>query len=168
MIRQSIGTVALLLFMVTAVIAGDLNKEQTRNRKMVRHYAKVMKVDTDFCDAIARVESDYLSGAYNDNTPKTRKVRNAEDWISRGVMQTTLATGRTFNKEIIGSNDLYVPEKNIVAGVKYIRYLFKNYPDATFVEIAQLYNLGETRYNKGSRNQEYVNRFLRAFNSLKK
>ncbi len=158
-----------ILFSSSVFAAGKLTpeqKEQKENRRIVRYYAKALKVDVDFCDSIAFVESKYKTGAYNN--PKGPESDD-EDYISRGVMQLTFFTAHAFNKKNINSiEDMYVAEQNIIAGVRFIKYLFKYYPDATYVEIAQLYNLGETKYNKGIRNSDYVDKFLRAYNKIHK
>ena len=157
-----------ILFSSSVFAAGKLTpeqKEQKENRRIVRYYAKMLKVDIDFCDSIAFIESKYKTGAYNN--PKGEESED-EDYISRGVMQLTFATGSSFNKKIKSIEDLYIAEQNIIAGVRFIKYLFKHYPDATYTEIAQLYNLGETKYEKGIRNSDYEEKFMRAYNKIHK
>ncbi|HXY53143.1 MAG TPA: transglycosylase SLT domain-containing protein [Nitrospirota bacterium] len=139
----------------TAIAQQNLNKEQQRNKKMVRHYAELMKVDADLCDAIAQVESAYKSKAFNN--PK--KPQTDEVWISRGVMQLTFDTGKKFNKKIQKKDDLYNAEKNIIAGIRYIKYLMKKYPLSNLEDITQLYNLGESKFLKGMRNPSYTEKF---------
>jgi len=153
--------ISLLMMLITTAFAAD--REQEKNRKLVRHYAEVMKVDADFCDAIARIESSYKTKAFNN--PK--KPLNKETWISRGVMQLTFDTGQKFNKKIREKTDLFHAEKNIVAGTRFIKYLFNKYPEASPEEIAQIYNLGETKYLQGMRNQSYENKFKYVYYDLK-
>lgn len=155
---------SLLALFSSNVYAERMTVEQKENRRMVRYYANALKVDVDFCDSIAYIESVYKSAAYNN--PKGKQSED-EEYISRGVMQLTYYTAHAYNKKGVNSvRDMYVSEQNIIAGVRFIKYLFRNYPDATYVEIAQLYNLGETKYNKGIRNQGYVNRFMKAFDRI--
>lgn len=149
--------------MMLSTTAFSADKQQERNRKLVRYYAGVMNVDTDFCDAIAQIESVYRTKAYNN--PK--KPLHKETWISRGVMQLTFETGQKFNKKILKKTDLFHPEANIIAGIRYIKYLFKKYPTASNEEIAQIYNLGETKFVQGVRNQAYANKFNAVFSALK-
>lgn len=82
-------------------------------------------------------------------------------------MQLTFDTGQKFNKKIQEKTDLFHAEKNIIAGIRFIKYLFKKYPEASHEEIAQIYNLGETKYLQGIRNQSYVNKFKYVFYNLK-
>jgi soluble lytic murein transglycosylase-like protein len=146
-----------------AIAQEKLTKEQQRNKKIVRYYAELLKVDPDLCDAIAQIESAYRSKAFNN--PK--KPLNDETWISRGVMQLTFDTGKIFNKKIQKKDDLYHAKANILAGVRYIKYLIKKYPLSTLEEITQLYNLGETKFLQGKRNQSYADKFLAIYWDMK-
>jgi len=158
-------TYILLMVMLssTAFAQQKLNKEQQRNKKMVRHYAELLKVDVDLCDAIAQVESGYKSKAFNN--PK--KPLNNEVWISRGVMQLTFDTGKKFNRKIKKKDDLYNAEKNIIAGIRYIKYLINKYPLNTLEDITQLYNLGETKFLQGTRNPSYAEKFQAIYWDIK-
>src|SRR5208337_4530940 len=129
-----IAYLSLLMLLSTSGFAYEtLTKEQERNRVKVRNYAVKYKVDADFCDAIARIESAYQTNAFNN--PK--KPITKECWISRGVMQLTMATAKKFNKKIISRDDLYNPDRNIIAGIQFIKYLFEKYRDLSYQEIAQ-------------------------------
>ena len=139
------------------------SKEQEKNRKLVRYYANILHVDADFCDAIAQIESVYRTQAFNN--PK--KPLNKEIWISRGVMQLTFDTGQKFNKKIQNKDDLFRADDNIIAGIRFIKYLFDKYPDASYEEIAQIYNLGETKFSLGMRNEAYANKFNYVFHDLR-
>jgi len=139
----------------TAIAQQKLTKEQERNKKMVRYYAALMNVDADLCDAIAQIESSYRSKAFNN--PK--KPLNNEVWISRGIMQLTFDTGKKFNRKIQQKDDLYQAENNIIAGIRYIKYLIRKYPFSTLEDITQLYNLGETKFMQGKRNPSYAEKF---------
>jgi soluble lytic murein transglycosylase-like protein len=156
-----IAYISLMMMLSTIVFAAD--KAQEKNRELVRFYAGVMHVDADFCDAIAQIESVYKTKAFNN--PK--KPSTKETWISRGVMQLTFDTGRKFNKKIRKKSDLYHAENNIIAGIRFIKYLFHKYPDVSYEDIAQIYNLGETKFSSGMRNQAYANKFKYVFYDLK-
>jgi soluble lytic murein transglycosylase-like protein len=147
----------------TAIAQQKLNKEQQRNKKMVRYYAQILKVDADLCDAIAQIESSYKSKAFNN--PK--KPLQNEVWISRGVMQLTFDTGQKFNRKIQKKDDLYQAEQNIIAGIRYIKYLMNKYPLATLGDITQLYNLGETKFLQGTRNPSYAEKFQAIYWDIK-
>jgi soluble lytic murein transglycosylase-like protein len=164
MMSKFIAYLSLLMLLSTAGFAYEtLTKEQVRNRVKVRNYAAKYKVDADFCDAIAKIESDYQTNAFNN--PK--KPMTKEGWISRGVMQLTIATAKKFNKKILSRDDLYNPDRNIIAGIQFIKYLFEKYRDLSYQEIAQIYNLGEKKYHEGMRNEAYVKKFEIAFYELK-
>lgn len=155
--------IGLLMLLSSSVFAEELTKRQIANRKLVKYYARFYGTDEQFCDAIAKIESNWGLDPKAYNNPKGPASKN-EVYISRGVMQLTIETGRSFNKKQIKTvEDLYRDEANIIAGVRFIKYLFKTYPSATLVEIAQMYNLGETKYSKGIRNSEYTSRFLKAY-----
>jgi len=155
----------LLMFMLssTAIAQQILNKEQQRNKKMVRYYAELLNVDADLCDAIAQVESGYKSKAFNN--PK-KPLKN-EVWISRGVMQLTFDTGKKFNRKIQKKDDLYHAEKNIIAGIRFIKYLISKYPHYTLEDITQIYNLGETKFLQGMRNPSYAEKFQAVYWDIK-
>ncbi len=147
----------------TAIAEQKLTKEQQRNKKMVRYYAEKLKVDADLCDAIAQIESSYRSKAFNN--PK--KPLDNEVWISRGVMQLTFETGKKFNSKIQKKDDLYQAENNIIAGIRYIKYLIRKYPFLTIEDITQLYNLGETKFLQGTRNPSYSEKFQAVYWDIK-
>jgi soluble lytic murein transglycosylase-like protein len=146
-----------------AVAQQKLTKEQQRNKKMVRYYAELLEVDADLCDAIAQVESVYKSKAFNN--PK-KPLKN-EVWISRGVMQLTFDTGKKFNRKIQRKDDLYHAENNIIAGIRYIKYLIRKYPLSTLEDITQIYNLGETKFLQGTRNPSYAKKFQAIYWDIK-
>lgn len=154
----------MVMLSSTAIAQQELNKEQQRNKKIVRYYARLLNVDADFCDAIARIESGYKSKAFNN--PK--KPLTDEVWISRGVMQLTFDTGKKFNSKIRRKDDLYNAENNIIAGIRYIKYLMQKYPLYTLEDITQLYNLGESKFMRGMRNSSYTEKFQAIYWDLKK
>jgi len=154
----------IIMLSSSAFAQQKLNKEQQRNKKMVRYYAKLLKVDVELCDAIAQIESTYKSKAFNN--PK--KPLTNEVWISRGVMQLTFETGKKFNRKIQKKDDLYLAENNIIAGIRYLKYLIEKYPLSTLEDISQLYNLGETKYLQGIRNPSYSEKFEAIYWNIKK
>jgi soluble lytic murein transglycosylase-like protein len=159
-----IAYLSLLMLLSTSGFAHEtLTNEQERNRAKLRNYAVKYKVDADFCDAIAQIESFYRTNAFNNPKKPMRK----ECWISRGIMQLTIGTAKKFNKNIRSQEDLYNPDRNIIAGIQFIKYLFDKYPKLSFEEIAQIYNLGETKYHEGLRNRAYVKKFETALYDLK-
>jgi len=153
----------MVMLSSTAIAQQKLNKEQQRIKKMVRYHAELLKIDADLCDAIAQIESSYNSKAFNN--PKKPQVN--EVWISRGVMQLTFDTGKKFNGKIQKKDDLYHAENNVIAGIRYIKYLIKKYPLATLEDITQLYNLGETKFLQGKRNPSYAEKFQAVYWDIK-
>lgn len=52
------------------------------------------------------------------------------------------------------------PQTSIHAGTKFLGYLIKKYP---LDDAIQMYNLGETKFRKGLRSQEYLKKFKAAY-----
>ncbi len=154
---------SIIMLANMAIAQEKFTKEQQRIKKIVRYYAELLMVDPDLCDAIAQIESSYRSKSFNN--PK--KPLNDETWISRGVMQLTFDTGKKFNKKIQKKEDLYNTEANILAGIRYIKYLIEKYPLFTLEEITQLYNLGETKFLQGKRNPSYAKKFQTIYWDMK-
>jgi soluble lytic murein transglycosylase-like protein len=68
------------------------------------------------------------------------------DTGSVGLMQLEVATA--YEMGFIGSReDLFLPEKNIRAGVAYLAHLRKRYPDEPWDAIYAAYNSGKVRRN---------------------
>jgi soluble lytic murein transglycosylase-like protein len=82
-------------------------------------------------------------------------------------MQLTFETGKKFNRKIQKKDDLYHAENNIIAGIRYIKYLIKKYPLSTVEDITQLYNLGETKFLQGARNPSYTEKFQAIYWDIK-
>lgn len=155
-------TVLILTIALFPKVGASITEEE-RIMYLIESTAQQEGVDVSFCKSIARIESNFLNKAFNDNTYHFVKQKNIshERYVSRGIMQLTIATAKYFNKDIKTRQDLYDSNKNIVAGVRYIKYLFKKYPKYSYGQIAQLYNLGETSYLKGKRNSNYEKKFVK-------
>ncbi len=89
-------------------------------------YAKARKYDVDPALVAAVIEQESRF------KPRARSQRDA-----RGLMQLMPRTGRW-----MGASDLYNPEQNIDAGVKYIKYLDKRF-NGDMKKIIAAYNGGE-------------------------
>ena len=83
-------------------------------------------------------------------------------------MKLTFDTGKKFNSKIRRKDDLYNAENNIIAGIRYIKYLMQKYPLYTLEDITQLYNLGESKFMRGMRNSSYTEKFQAIYWDLKK
>lgn len=101
-------------------------------------------VDKNVLKAVAIVESNLNPNALGDNG------------ASAGLMQVQLLVGREYGgaKTL---NDLFDPDINIRAGSNFLKHLISKYG---FPNALQAYNLGETRYNRGFRSVEYMNKVL--------
>ena len=169
--RKIILILLMLLIPINVLAKPNSLSEREKVITFITETAKFEKVDVNFCLSIARIESNFDTHAHNDNTFNfTKNSKNIdikygsqERYVSRGVMQVTIATGKHFNKNIKITRDLYDMKKNVVAGVRYIKYIFKKYPSFTYVQVAQIYNLGETAYFNGKRNTDYENKFMKYF-----
>jgi soluble lytic murein transglycosylase-like protein len=166
--------IAMVLVANVAIAGGkgSRSSKPTQNKyvTLVRNTAVKYKVEADFCEAITKIESDFQPGALNVNPedPDSKIIIISPTRSSHGLMQITEQTGKAFNKNIKNKEDCYDPIKNVTAGVKYIRYLFKTYPEAPIEQIAELYNTGEPAYfDRDIRNPEYVAKFLRAYKDVK-
>jgi soluble lytic murein transglycosylase-like protein len=107
-------------------------------------------VDPKLVHAVVQAESNY--------DPRAKSNVGA-----RGLMQVMPSTGRDF-----GIGNLYDPEKNLEAGVQYLKFLLERFPDSLSNVIAA-YNAGPTtvrRYNGIPPYQEtrqYVKKVLKNF-----
>lgn len=138
-----------------------LDDEQQFNVQLIEKWARYYHQDVNFCKAIGWVESKYYSMAYYN----AKSEWNNEYWISRGVMQVQFDTAKKYYPRIRKPEDVYA-EWGIIAGIKYIRYLFKTYPLMTKAQIAQIYNAGEEQFfdpEKPVRSQGYVRKLHKAY-----
>ena len=130
---------------------GEIVNKQLEKEKIVKliiEIAKQEKVEVEICLAIAKVESNFRPEVFNPNDP------------SYGLYQLAFGTAIAYNKNIKNIKDLYNARKNATAGIRFLKHLIEIYPKATVGNIAQVYNLGETKYNKGIRNLEYKKKFM--------
>jgi len=138
-----------------------LDDEQQFNVQLIEKWARYYHQDVNFCKAIGWVESKYYSMAYYN----AKSEWNNEYWISRGVMQVQFDTAKKYYPRIRKPEDVYA-EWGIIAGIKYIRYLFKTYPLMTKAQIAQIYNAGEEQFfdpEKPVHSQKYVRIMHKAY-----
>lgn len=127
--------------------------DRTRVIAVARSLAIEHGLDPDFVQAIVQVESNYNVKAVNLNDP------------SYGVMQVSLLVGRTYNKRITNRHNIMVPYENLLAGVRFLKHLSVSV-GGDLAEIAQAYNLGETKYRRGVRNPKYAQRVMRAMKRI--
>jgi hypothetical protein len=152
----------ILSILATKVFGQEtiLDVEQQMNVHLIEYYAKLERVDVNFCKGIGWIESGYRTNAfYNAKTPWEN-----EYWISRGPMQVQLDTSRKYFPRI-KPEELF-GEKGIHAGIKEIKHLKKTYPYYTWEEIAQMYNAGEEQFfdlEKPVRSKKYVRILHKAY-----
>lgn len=96
--------------------------------------------------AIIRTESSFNAAAVNPADP------------SAGLMQTTPATASAMLGRTVTLEELKNPKTAITAGTKFISLLLRKYPHDDAI---QMYNLGETRFRKGKRAPDYLEKVLR-------
>jgi soluble lytic murein transglycosylase-like protein len=122
--------------------------EREKVLKVIVDTAKKENVETALCITFAKIESDFRPDVFNSHDP------------SHGLYQLAFDTARSYNPTVKSVKDLYDVQTNTNAGIRFIKYLMVRYPKATAGQIAQLYNLGETKYNRGIRNKAYKDKFL--------
>jgi hypothetical protein len=125
------------------------------NIRTIKTIAKQEGVNEAICLAIAKGESGFKTYAFNDNKKGKGQQQIRQ---SHGLFQLTIATGKTFGIKSI--EELYQAEKNARAGIRFIKHLLIKYPQQSIYNIAQMYNLGETRFRRGKTAQTYASRFM--------
>lgn len=138
---------------VTRPITDEWNRDRVIGH--IRNIAIAHKLDPDFAQAIAEVESGYNPNAINPRDP------------SYGVMQLTMAVAKHYNPNIKDRITIMNPVENILAGVRFLADLRRKYPNAFLSDIAEMYNLGETKFRKGFRNPRYSDKVLEIMHKLK-
>lgn len=123
--------------------------------KIIREESKRIGVEKEISITFAKIESDFRPEVFNSNDP------------SHGLFQLAFETGTHFNKRIKTVKDLYNPRENAIAGIRFIKHLIVTYPNASIGEIAQMYNLGETKFKRGVRNADYERQFLKWYDMYK-
>lgn len=110
---------------------------------LIEQAALTYRVPKALIKAIIRTESTFDPGAVNPADP------------SAGLMQVTPKTASAMLGRPVTIEELKRPEVSITAGTKFLGYLLERYP---LEDAIQMYNLGETKFRKGSRVPEYLAR----------
>jgi len=114
--------------------------------------------------AIISVESSWNPRAVNVADSAPRDAVDAGD--SFGLMGLKLATAQPFVPGAESYKDLWDPEINITAGVRFLAELERKWLGEHGVAgIIQMYNLGETRFRKGERNSSYLGKVQQRISS---
>ena len=147
---------AIVLAISVPVWAAETNKDAEENVRLIKDIAEQVGVDAAICLAIVKTENNQFNTfAFNDN----KKGRgHADIRQSHGLFQLTYATGKSFGIKERG--DLYDKRKNAEAAVKFIKYLLNKYQHSSLADMAQRYNLGETRFRRGAIARVYTERFM--------
>lgn len=110
--------------------------ESINSHKMQKHAVLV--------HTVVRAESSYNPRAKDKKAP------------CFGLFQLLIDTAAVYDSTITTAEDLYNPQKNANAGVAHLKYLLETYPKLKYVEIVQMYNLGEPKFMRGVRNPVYI------------
>ncbi|MEA2489149.1 MAG: hypothetical protein QOH21_941 [Acidobacteriota bacterium] len=102
---------------------------RTKYDAIIERYAEKYSVDPVLVRAVIQIESDF-------------NVHCVSNKGARGLMQLIPATAKRF-----GVKDVFDPEQNIHAGVRYLSYLLKLFPDDVHRALAA-YNAGEGAVQK--------------------
>lgn len=121
-------------------------------------------VEVALLKAVIRTESNFNAGAVN-------PASSGNAFTSYGLMQITPILGQEYGivKEYQNVTEpeismLMQPETNVRIGAWYLGRLLSKYP---FDAAIQMYNLGETGYNSGRRNEDYLTKVKRYYNEYK-
>ena len=115
----------------------------------IHEYAERYKLDKYFVQAIAEQESNYNPDAINLADP------------SYGLMQLTMPIAKYYNKNIKNKNDAFDIDNNLIGACAFLADLFRKYKSQSMDDIAQMYNIGETKFHKGLRNPAYSTGFYK-------
>ncbi len=118
------------------LVAGAYQPRETRGLAQIKHFEPLIKdlskqhqVDPALVKAVIRTESDFNS------TATSRKGAS-------GLMQLMPQTAARY-----GVSDLYSPEQNLDAGIRYLRDLLNRYDNRLHLALAA-YNAGESAVAK--------------------
>jgi soluble lytic murein transglycosylase-like protein len=155
----------IVLFAVKFGIAAE-NKVAVGTTKLglldtaILKYSRKYGVPIPIIQAVIEIESSYNQFAKNPNDPSygymgimpivAKDYGIVNDWT------------RVTTEEI---NSIYEVDNNIGCGTKLLQHLLSDHNLATAVE---MYNVGETGWNKGRRNSNYVSNFFTAYDKYNK
>lgn len=156
---------ALLLFFATK--AGGATVTQPKGTGgntldgIISSNAARYGVEVALIKAIIRTESDFVASAVN-------PASSGNAFTSYGLMQITPILAEEFGvvKEYQNVTEAEIslimrPETNVQIGAWYLGKLVAKYP---FDAAVQMFNLGETGYNSGRRNSDYLAKVKRFYN----
>ena len=147
---------AIVLAIFVPAWAAETSRDAEESVRLIKDVAKQVGVEAAICLAVVKTENNrFNTFAFNDNKMGRG---HADIRQSHGLFQLTYITGKSFGIKERG--DLYDKRKNAVAAIKFIKYLLNKYPHSSLADIAQRYNLGETRFRRGATAQAYAKRFM--------
>jgi hypothetical protein len=132
----------------------SVSVDQEQIRQMVRQRAQAYGIDPDLAEAIARQESGFAPNAVSSAGAK-------------GVMQLMPETARN-----LGVRNIWDPQENIDAGLRYLKFLLTYYKGDTAKALAA-YNAGPEAVNRAggvppiAETQRYVQSILSSVNKGK-
>lgn len=124
--------------------------ESTLN-DLYKKWGELRGIDWKLLKAIAQTES-----SENPNV-------TGDDGRSIGLMQVQFLIGEAY-AGVTCLDELFDVDKNIEAGSGYLQHLLSKY---SLEGAIQAYNLGETKFNKGSTSPAYLAKVLKGYETLK-
>lgn len=122
-----------------------------QNAKILTRTAIQLGIEPAILLAFGMKETKLRDKAYNAN----KKGKGSADIReSHGVLQPTFATAKAFGAKTV--TDLYDAKKCALYAGRFIKDLLKKYSKKfSLAQIAEMYNLGETRFFKGKTAHKY-------------
>jgi soluble lytic murein transglycosylase-like protein len=140
---------AILFLLLTAQKSEEaLIVEKSLDDK-IKKYAALNGLDWLLVKSICQVESNLNPKAIGD------------DGASLGLMQIQKSTAKGYGAT--DQTDLLDEENNLQFGCAFLADLIKKYGLLMAIEI---YNLGETKYLKGYRSPDYLNRVIKVYSTI--
>ena len=148
------------MFLCTCVFFPAISQAHTKayNISIVKWAAKRVGIEPSVALAFAAKESKFVDSAYNPN-PKGKGSWEIRE--SHGLMQLTFALAKKFGAKTLA--DLYVPWKNALYGCRFIKHLLLEFKSYTLFTVAQIYNLGATRWGKGGTAIRYATDWMKFY-----
>ena len=140
--KYKYSIILILIIGISSYLFSKIYINNTINKKCLKY-----DIDKKIVNCIISIESNHNPLAYSSAG-------------AVGLMQVMpyLAKSLGYNRS---KYELFLPFHNLEYGVKFLSYLVKRY---SFDKAIQCYWSGETLYNKGVRNSNYLNKFKRCYN----
>jgi len=149
-----IGMIALTVAIIATLYLVKLQKgtkdETPELRRLIFLKSAQWKVKPALIRAIIKVESNFDPRARNPRDPSYGLMQITPGLAADfGIIPDGLKSSRAEIEQI------YVQENNLDVGCWYLAKLLNKY---NFSEAVQMYNVGESGFNKGTRNYKYLDK----------